>query len=289
MTADALAAFEAERPRLIRVASRVLGDPSEAEDMVQSAWLRLSGTTETIDNLPGWLTTVTVRLCLDRLRAKVPIAEEPLDAEDETPDTADIMSLNEELGNALQVVLDALSPNERVAFVLHDSFSFDFPAIATMLEISPAATRKLASRARAKLRASAETAPPVTLRDWEIVDAFLAAAKQGEFARLLTLLAPDVVIGGDAVAISMGTPARISGREEVATFFNGAAQTAFPAFIESRPGAAWIDRGIARVAFDFTLKDGLVERITFRADPAVLENVVRRKDDALLVRRRRSS
>lgn len=284
-TPELAAAFENERPRLIGVAARVLGNSSEAEDMVQQAWLRLAGTTESIDNLPGWLTTVTVRLCLDRLRAKIPIAEEDLETGDEAPDVADVVVINEELGSALQVVLDELSPNERVAFVLHDSFSFDFASIAAMLEVSPAAARKLASRARAKISGSTASAGP---RDWEIVDAFLAAAKQGEFARLLTLLAPDVVIGGDPIAVSMGTPAEIFGRENVATFFNGAAQTAFPAFIGSRAGAAWIDRGIARVAFDFEVHSGLVQRITFRADPAVLDTVARRKDDSLLVRRRRS-
>lgn len=282
-TREATAAFENERPRLIRVAARVLGNSSEAEDMVQQAWLRLSRTTETIENLPGWLTTVTVRLCLDRLRAKVPLVEEDLETLDEAPDVADAVVSHEELGSALQVVLDELSPNERVAFVLHDSFSFDFPSIAAMLEVSPAAARKLASRARTKISGSTASASPA---DWEIVDAFLAAAKQGEFARLLTLLAPDVVIGGDAFAVAMGTPAEISGREKVANFFNGAAQTAFPAFIESRAGAAWIDRGIARVAFDFEVRSGLVQRITFRADPAVLESVTRRKDDSFLVRRR---
>ncbi|APF41020.1 RNA polymerase subunit sigma-70 [Neomicrococcus aestuarii] len=280
-------AFEAERPRLTRVAARVLVDASEAEDMVQLAWLRLAGTNEPIENLPGWLTAVTVRLCLDRLRAKVPVAEEDLEITEDVPNVADEVLLGEELGAALQVTLERLSPRERVAFVLHDSFAFDFDSIAAMLEVSPAAARKLASRARTKLRES--TMPlPSPVSDWEIVDAFLSAAKHGEFERLLMLLAPDVVIGGDAAAIAMGTPERISGRDTVATFFNGAAQTAFPAFIGSRAGAAWIDRGIARAAFDFAIHNGQVQSITFRADPDVLRTVARRKDDSLLVRRRSS-
>jgi RNA polymerase sigma factor (sigma-70 family) len=269
------AAFEAERPRLVRLAGRILSDEAEAEDIVQLAWLRLQGTDQQVVDLPAWLTTVTTRLCLDRLRAKVPVPSEP-DVEAEAPggDPADEMALADTVGLALQVVLDRLTPAERVAFVLHDSFGFDFPAIATLLETTSAAARKLASRARAKV---VQPAPEDALADWEVVDAFLAAARAGEFARLLELLAPDAVVTGDALAVAAGTPERIAGRQAVAAFFDGAAQTAVPALVEDRPGAGWLHRGSVRVAFDFQVVDGRVARIAFRADPAVLALVRRRR------------
>jgi len=275
-TRDETAAFEADRPRLVRLAGRLLHDDVEAEDIVQQAWLRLQGTEQTIANLTGWLTTVTTRLCLDRLRAKVPMPEEweDVDVARHVGDPADEVALADTVGVALRVVLDRLTPGERVAFVLHDSFGFDFASIAPMLDTTPAAARKLASRARAKV---AQPAPEGALADWEVVDAFLAAARGGDFGRLLGLLAPDVVVTGDAAAVAMGTPERIAGREDVAHFFHGAAKAALPAFVERRPGAAWLQRGEARVAFDFTVFGGVVTRIEFRAAPPVLAAVRSRK------------
>lgn len=269
--------FEAERPRLVRIATQVLGDAAEAEDAVQGAWLRLDRTSAEIDNLPAWLTTVTTRLCLDRLRARTPVPEEDLELSETAPDPAEDVALADTVGAALQVVLDRMSPKERVAFVLHDSFGFDFPTIASVLDTTPAAARKLASRARAKV---AQPTPEDQLADWEVVDAFLTAAKGGDFTRLMQLLAPDAAISADDAAILVGTPQRIEGREEVATFFNGAAHAALPVFIGERPGAAWIDHGQARVAFDFTVVDGVVREITFRAAPEVLADVRRRKGAA---------
>ncbi len=277
MTAmDQTAAFQAERPRLVRLAGRMLSDDVEAEDVVQQAWLRLQGTDQEIANLPGWLTTVTTRLCLDRLRAKVPVPEEEVEGVEYVGDPADEVALADTVGVALQVVLDRLTPGERVAFVLHDSFGFDFPAIAAILGSTPTAVRKLASRARAKV---VQPMPEDALADWEVVDAFLTAARGGDFGRLLDLLAPDVVVTGDAAAVAMGTPERIAGQREVAQFFNGSAKAAMPAFVESRPGAAWLHRGEARVAFDFTVVDGVVTRIEFRADAAVLAGVRTRKGE----------
>ncbi len=268
---DETAAFEAERPRLVRLAGRVLHDAAEAEDIVQQAWLRLQGTEQEIANLPGWLTTVTTRLCLDRLRAAVPVPEEAEEGEGaQVVDPADEVALADTVGVALRVVLDRLTPGERVAFVLHDSFGFDFSTIAAVLDTTPAAARKLASRARAKV---VQPARDDALADWEVVDAFLAAARGGHFGRLLGLLAPDVVVTGDAAAVAMGTPERLSGRVEVAHFFDGAAKAALPVFVERRPGAAWVHRGEARVAFDFSVVDGVVTRIAFRAEPAVLAGV----------------
>ena len=273
---DRTAAFTAERPRLVRLATRVLSDPVEAEDVVQQAWLRLNGTDATIDNLPAWLTTVTTRLCLDRLRAKVPVPEEPIETADALADPAEDVALADTVGLALHVVLDRLSPNERVAFVLHDSFGFEFPMIAELLGTTPVAARKLASRARENV-----TQPPAEdrLADWEVVDAFLAASRGGDFARLLELLAPDAVVAGDEAAVATGTPALLEGQRAVAEMFNGAAQSALPVFVGERPGAAWFLRGEAKVAFDFTIVDGQVARIDFRADPAVLADLTRRAGD----------
>ncbi len=276
-TMDEITAFEAERPRLVRLAGRVLHDEAEAEDIVQQAWLRLQGTEQEIANLPGWLTTVTTRLCLDRLRAKVPVpVEQDVEVGEHASDPADEVALADTVGVALRVVLDRLTPGERVAFVLHDSFGFEFATIAAMLDTTPTAARKPASRARTKV---VQPEPDDALADWEVVDAFLAAARGGDFGRLLSLLAPDVVVTGDAAAVAMGTPERIAGREEVAHFFNGAAKAALTVFVEDRPGAAWVHRGEAKVAFDFTVLDGVVTRIAFRAEPSVLAGVRSRKDE----------
>jgi len=267
--------FEAERPRLVAIASRVLGDHAEAEDIVQQAWLRFHRTDAEIDNLPAWLTTVTTRLCLDRLRSRTPVPVEVVEPPQSGNDPADDVALADTVGLALQVVLDRLSPRERVAFVLHDSFGFEFETIASVLDTTPAAARKLASRARAKVT---QPHPEDRLADWEVVDAFLAAARGGDFARLLQLLAPDVVVRGDRAAITAGTPRHIDGRTEVATFFNGSAASALAVFVGDRPGAAWFYRGQARVVFDFTIVDGLVERIDFRADPDLLAQLRRRRN-----------
>lgn len=265
--------FEAERRRLAGIASRVLGDPFEAEDVVQQAWLRLNRTDTEIDNLPAWLTTVTTRLCLDRLRSRTPVPIDHVDPGEIIADPADDVALADTVGLALHVVLDRLSPRERVAFVLHDSFGFEFATIAAILDTTPAAARKLASRARAKV---AQPHAEDSLADWEVVDAFMAAAKNGDFDRLLQLLAPDAVVSADDAAVLMGTPSQIEGRHEVATFFNGSAKAALPVFVEDRPGTAWFHLGAAKVVFDFTVDEGIVSAITFRAAPETLSRVVRR-------------
>lgn len=277
--------FEAERPRLLGIATRVLGDRDEAQDVVQQAWLRLHRTEEAgdveIDSLPAWLTTVTTRLCLDRLRARtpVPVEDVELGADGEggvtevAGDPADDVALADTVGLALHVVLDRLTPRERVAFVLHDSFGFEFGTIAAVLDTSPQSARKLASRARAKV---AQPASEDRLADWEVVDAFMAAARGGDLQRLLQLLTPDATVTADDAAVLMGTPQRLDGRDEVATFFNGSAASAFPVFVGDRPAAAWFHLGAAKVVFDFTVAGGQVTGIVFRADPEVLGDVVRR-------------
>lgn len=262
-------AFEAERPRLTRIAERILGDHAEAQDAVQNSWIRLARNETEIDNLPGWLTTVTTRLCLDRLRSKLPEPEGDLEIDEAAPDPADDVVLADSVGDALQVVLDRLSPSERVAFVMHDSFAVDFPTVAAILGVSPVAARKLASRARGKVAvdyAAAAARPEHTA----VVDAFLHAAKGGDLQRLLKLLAPDVVMSGaDAAARALGTP-RLVGREQVVGMVNGGMKTAFPVFIGDRAGLAWLHRGDYQVAFDFVIDDGLVRRIELRAAPEVL-------------------
>ncbi|MEO5610250.1 MAG: sigma-70 family RNA polymerase sigma factor [Ornithinibacter sp.] len=289
---DETAGFEAERPRLLRLAGRVLGDPMEAEDIVQQSWLRLHGTDADVANLPGWLSTVVTRLCLDRLRARTPVPSEPSEAAaasgrvgspDAAPtpaDPADHVALADTVGVALQVVLDRLTPGERVAFVLHDTFGFEFSTIAAILDTTPGAARKLASRARAKVRdVPAEGGHELDRpAHWEVVDAFLAAARGGDVAQLLRLLAPDVVVTADPAAVASGTPERLAGQRAVATMFDGAAKAALPVLIDERPGAGWFHRGEARVLFDFTIEHGVITRIVFRADPDVLARVVRRTD-----------
>ena len=270
---DRTEVFEAERPRLVRIASRVLDDHAEAEDVVQQAWLRLNVTDAQIESLPAWLTTVTTRLCLDRLRSRTPVPVEDVDPTETVADPADDVALADTVGLALHVVLDRLSPGERVAFVLHDSFGFEFSTIAAVLDTTPTAARKLASRARAKVT---HPHPEDRLADWEVVDAFMAAAKNGDFDRLLRLLAPDAAVTADDAAIRAGTPRRIEGRDQVATFFNGSAQATLAVFVGDRPGSAWFHLGAAKVVFDFTVGDGVVRAITFRAAPEVLSRVVRR-------------
>lgn len=283
------ARFEEERSRLTALATRMLADTGEAQDVVQQAWLRLDRTDAAIESLPAWLTTVTSRLCLDRLKARTAdpdghVTDDHLHAgtaigiaEPVVPeDPADHVALADAVGAALHVVLDRLTPAERVAFVLHDSFGFEFGVVAAVLDTTPAAARKLASRARAKV---GQPAAEDALAEWEVVDAFMAAARGGDFTRLLALLAPDAVVRADEAAVAAGTPERIEGRDAIAAFFKGSAHAALPVFVAGRPGSAWFHRGEARVLFDFTVVDGQVAGVTFRAAPEALAEVVRRDGD----------
>src|ERR1700733_8019820 len=195
--------FDAERPRLRAVAYRILGSLNEADDAIQEAWLRLSGTNAAeIENLPGWLTTVTTRICLNVLRAGRTRRVEPLDlywpepivASGPGADPEHDALLADQVGIALQVVLEALPPAERVAFVLHDMFAVPFSEIARMIERSPDATRQLASRARRRVRSAAPAPDPDLARQRRAVDAFFAAAHEGDLDALLAVLDPDVVL-----------------------------------------------------------------------------------------------
>ncbi|WP_374684279.1 sigma-70 family RNA polymerase sigma factor [Streptomyces sp. ODS05-4] len=206
--------FEEHRPRLRAVAYRMLGSLAEADDATQETWLRLSGTEEgRIDNLGGWLTTVIGRICLDMLRARGRRGEEPLDAgrlpdplvrPDDGTDPEQQAMIADSVGLALVVVLESLHPTERLAFVLHDMFGMPFEEIAPIVDRTPATARKLASRARLKVRGS--TPPPDLDRSDQrrVVDAFLTAARGGDLDALLALLDPDVVLRADGGALTAG-------------------------------------------------------------------------------------
>ncbi|RVU27542.1 sigma-70 family RNA polymerase sigma factor [Streptomyces antnestii] len=200
--------FEESRGHLRAVAYRMLGSIGEAEDAVQETWLRLQRTdTSTIENLGGWLTTVTGRICLDALRSRKSRAEEPLDthvpdpliASPDTPDPEQQALQADSVGLALLIVLDSLAPAERLAFVLHDMFAVPFDDIAPIVERTPAATRQLASRARRRVQGA--PAPETDIaRQRVVVEAFLSAAREGDFERLVAVLDPDILLRADGGA-----------------------------------------------------------------------------------------
>jgi RNA polymerase sigma-70 factor (ECF subfamily) len=255
----------------------MLGSDSEAEDAVQEAWLRLNRSDAgAIDNLGGWLTTVTARVCLDMLRSRKSRHEDPIDQtfQEPTVDPDDTTEreqwLAESIGLALLVVLDRLAPAERVAFVLHDMFDLPFDTIAPILERSPAATRQLASRARRRVQCAnaAKAAKTDITRQHEIVDAFLAASREGDLERLLALLDPDVMFRADPVAAKMGGITELRGAENVAAVFKGRAQAAKPAQIDGAAGVAVILGGTLKIVLRLAFTDGRIAGIEAVADPA---------------------
>jgi RNA polymerase sigma factor (sigma-70 family) len=264
--------FDAERPRLTAIAIRILGSETDADDVLQEAWLRLSRTDD-IDDLPAWLTTVVTRLCLDQLRTRrarsVVEAELPADTAAVDPE-ADAL-LAEKAGDAMLVVLDALAPAERAALVLHDVFGYPFDEISAVMGRSGSAVRQLASRARRKVQGMPEpaTSQAERARGQLVVDAFLAAARGGDLAALLMLLAPDAIMRADLVGQRMGTDPVYDGAAAVAARFNGA-KGAAPVTIDGELGAAWIHAGSTKVAFVFHVEAGLVREVELIADPDVL-------------------
>ena len=268
--------FEANRTNLRAVAYRMLGSVSEADDAVQEAWLRLSrADASEIDNLGGWLTTVVARVCLDMLRSRTSRREEPLapgqpepiagDGDALDPERAAVMA--DSVGLAMLVVLDTLPPAERVAFVLHDMFAVPFDQIAPIVGRSSDATRQLASRARRRVQGA--NADPVAdrARQREVVEAFLAAARDGRFEALLALLDPDVVVRADRTAVEVGASEEVRGAEAVAGTFSGRARAARAALVGGAVGLVWTQQGEARMVFDFTIEDGKVVQIELIADP----------------------
>ena len=264
--------FDAERPRLIAIAIRILGSESDADDVLQEAWLRLSRT-DGIDDLPAWLTTVVTRLCLDQLRNRRTrlVVESEVPAESARIDPEADALLAEKTGDAMQVVLDALAPAERAAFVLHDVFGYPFDEVSAVMGRSGTAVRKLASRARRKVQGVPEPAASQVARaeSGRVVDAFLAAARGGDLGTLLSLLAPDVFMRADLIGQKMGTEPVYDGAAAVAARFDGV-RGAAPVTIDGDLGAAWIHAGSTKVAFVFQVEAGLVREIELIADPDVL-------------------
>jgi len=271
--------FEHDRARLRGIAYRMLGSTSEADDAVQEAWLKVSrADTGDVDNLSGWLTTVVARVCLDMLRTRRSRPEEP--AGHHVPESrypSDVQDPEQEalladaIGPALLVVLDALAPAERLAFVLHDMFAVPYDRIAEIVGCSSAAARQHASRARRRVQGSAPDADPARQR--EVVDAFLAASRNGDFDGLLRLLDPDVVLRADRAAVEMGAEEGARGARAVAETFSGRARVARTALLGGSVGAVWAQGGEAKVAFGFTISDGRIIEVSLIADPEELHRL----------------
>jgi RNA polymerase sigma factor (sigma-70 family) len=268
--------FEAERGRLRAVAYRMLGSLTEADDAVQEAWLRLARSDDSaIENLSGWLTTVVGRVCLDMLRARTARREEALDVRlpdpvvtygDESDPEAEAL-LADSVGLALLVVLEMLTPAERLAFVLHDMFAVPFDEIAHMLGRSPDATKMMASRARRRVRGAAPAQDADMARNRSVVDAFLAAARGGDFEALVAVLDPDVVLRADTPA---GAVLTVGAREVAgrASMFSRVAVHVRPVLVNGVPGilAATAD-GAPMSVMAFTVAGGRIVEIDSIADP----------------------
>ena len=269
--------FEENRPHLRAVAYRMLGSSTEADDAVQETWLRLSRAgVGGVENLGGWLTTIVARVSLNMLRSRTLRREEPMDppatgqpvAPPNGTDPEHEAVLADSVGLALLVVLDTLTPAERLAFVLHDMFAVPFEEIAPIVERSPVATRQLASRARRRVQEAGPGDPPGEIsRRREVVAAFLAASREGDFDALLTMLDPDIVLRADTAAAQMGADAEAIGPRAVAGIFSGRAKALRPALIDGAPGAVWTYRGETRVVFTFTFTGGTITAIEQIADP----------------------
>ncbi|MEV4893034.1 sigma-70 family RNA polymerase sigma factor [Nonomuraea sp. NPDC055795] len=266
--------FEEHRRHLRAVAYQLLGSPSEADDAVQEAWLRLSRSdTSEVENLRGWLTTVVARVSLNMLRSRTTLREDPWEAAAPDPagdggnDPEQAALVSDSVGLAMRVVLDMLTPAERLAFVLHDVFAVPYEEIAPIVDRSPAAARKLASRARRRVQGADPPSSADLLRQREIVAAFLAASRGGDFGALLALLDPDVVLHADRAAVLTGASGRLRGASAVAGTFRGRAQGARLALIDGAAGAVWSAGGQPRVAFDFTITGRRITEINLIADP----------------------
>ncbi|HEY0371667.1 MAG TPA: sigma-70 family RNA polymerase sigma factor [Thermoanaerobaculia bacterium] len=265
-------AFEAHRGHLRAVAYRMLGSVAEAEDAVQEAWLRFErADTSDVQNVRGWLTRVVSNVCLDMLRTRQTRGEEPLPDDLDEQLSVDGSDYADAVGPALLVVLDTLAPAERLAFVLHDVFDVSFDEIAAILGKSEMATRQLASRARRRVQGASPVAD--RRRQRELVDAFLAASRSGEFAGLLAVLDPNIELRVDAAAARMGATTA-SGAKAVAETFFQRAQGAKPAMVANAPGLAWSHNGAVRVAFAFTFDGDAITAIELIADPERIREVV---------------
>ena len=272
--------FERNRQHLQSVAYRMLGSRSEAEDAVQEAWLRLSrSNTEAVENLAAWLTTVVARVSLDMLRSRrarredyVPLPEPIVTIEDGPEDEA---VLADSVGLALLVVLDTLTPAERLAFVLHDMFGMPFEEIAPIVDRSEAATRQLASRARRRVRGATPRTDPDLREQRRVVDAFLAASRAGDFEALLKVLDPDVVFRADRGPRGVRVP--VTGAEEVAQTIlargSRFASYARPAIVNGNAGVIVVPGEKPIAVVSFSVAGGRIVEIDLVADPAKLRRL----------------
>ena len=273
--------FEEHRPHMQAAAYRMLGSVSEAEDAVQEAWIRLSRTDVSVDNLRGWLTTVVARVCLDMLRTRASRREDPLDVHVPDPIIARVMGRGDEgpeadamladsVGLALLVVLEKLEPAERLAFVLHDVFAMPFEEIAPIVERSVVATRQLASRARRRVLGQAPTPDADVRTQRRVVDAFLAAVRDGDFEALVTVLDPGIVLRADGGALR-GVSRLVRGAQAVvgqaATFSNLASSSQVVLVNGSIGVLARRPDGHLVAVLGFTIADGKVVEIDILADP----------------------
>lgn len=278
--------FESHRPRLRAVAYRMLGSLDEADDALQDAWLRLSRMeVAAIENLGGWLTTVVARICLNMLESRKARREESLELHLPDPivyfadavDAEQEVLVGEAVGLALLVVLDRLTPAERIAFVLHDLFSMPFDEVASVVGRTPSAARQLASRARRKVR-EGSTRPAVDLASQrEVVDAFLTAARNGDLESLLALLDPDVVVRTDRGAVASSAPAVVRGARSVAegaVFAARLVQGARSALVNGVAGVvSWGPDGVPFSVMAFSLRQGRIVTIDVIADPERLRRL----------------
>ena len=277
--------FEAERVRLRGVAYRMLGSLSEAEDAVQEAWLRFDrADTDSVDNVSAWLTTVVSRLCLDQLRRRRSRREVGADLQDAGDRDADIdvagdpereAQLADSVGLALLVVLETLSPAERLAFVLHDLFGVPFDEIAPLVDRSPMATRKLASRARNRIKGPPAPSEIDRARQRKVVEAFLAASRQGDFEGLVAVLDPDVHLRVDPQILPVGVTAEARGARTVAArakaFSRGVTAPVALSLIDGSVGLILAPNGRLQLAQTFKVVDGKITEIELIADPDRLD------------------
>ena len=292
--------FEAQRAHLRSVAYRMLGSLTEADDAVQEAWLRLSrADTGDVRDLRAWLTTVVSRVCLDMLRSRATRREDSLDVHMPDPivtrvddDPAEQAVLADSVGIALLVVLDTLPPAERLAFVLHDVFAVPFEQIGPILDRTPAAAKQLASRARQRLRAApahpaatsaagdlASVPPPGgadLARQWTVVDAFLAASREGDFEGLLAILDPDIVLRADAGQGPLGPSVLIRGQHEViaqAQRFASLGRFARRVLVNGAPGFLVVKDGEALAVMAATVRNGKIAEMDILSDPVRLREL----------------
>lgn len=272
--------FQGHRPHMTAVAYRMLGSLSEAEDAVQEAWLRLARSDSgDIDNLGGWLTTVVGRVCLDMLRARKSRREESLEERlpdpvvslAEAADPEQEVLLADSVGLALLVVLESLTPAERLAFVLHDMFGLPFEQIAPIVDRTPVAAKKLASRARQRVRGATPNPDPDRADQRRVVDAFLTAARGGDFDALVSILDPDVVLRADGGTLAGGMKvlrgvAAVAG--QLATFQRMATSaTTRPAVVNNLAGLVNTIDGQLISVMSFTISDGKISTIDILSDP----------------------